>query len=499
MNETRISAPHDSPRGLLEARRSLLERALAIVTEVRPGEGVTALLLTAELFLLLMAYYIIKPVREALILQHPAGAEYKSWLGAAIAILLLFVVPAYSKLADRLPRNLLVSGVTLFFASHLLVFYAAAATPGLQESVWLSLVFFVWVGIFNMMTVAQLWAFANDIYDPERGKRLFAIVGLGASLGAIAGGEVTSALSSVFDVFGMLVVSAAALVGVAVITQIVHRRESDRLRSPMPAPSEAPGGSGSAAPRPLASERAEARDTSGAFALVFRNRYLLLIAAFSLVWNFVNTNGEYMFGKLVKAAADNAVAEGSLMPANLRSFIAERFNDYLKYTSWLAFILQSLIVSRLIKRVGFGPSFFVLPVISLLDGVAVAIAPLLTVLMVGKIAENSTDYSLNNTLRHMLWLPTTREMKYKAKQAVDTFFVRMGDVASGGWVAVGASLLGLGVRSFAITNAILALVWIVLAREIVREQRRLDVQGMPAPAASVPGAPSAQSAGAPAA
>jgi AAA family ATP:ADP antiporter len=465
----------------------VLERALAIVTEVRPGEGMTALLLTAELFLLLMAYYIIKPVREALILQHPAGPEYKSWLGAAIAVLLLFVVPAYSKLADRLPRNLLVSGVTLFFASHLVVFYGAAATPGLQNSVWLSLVFFVWVGIFNMMTVAQLWAFANDIYDPERGKRLFPIVGLGASLGAIAGGEVTSALSSAFDIFDMLVLSAAALVGVAVITQVVHRREGGGVRPAAPAPREAAGASAAPAPRPVVSEKPAARDTRGAFALVFRNRYLLLIAAFSLVWNFVNTNGEYMFGKLVKAAADSALAEGSLMPSDLRSFIAERFNQYLKYTSWLAFILQSVVVSRLVKRVGFGPSFFVLPVISLLDGVAVAIVPLLGVLMVGKIAENSTDYSLNNTLRHMLWLPTTREMKYKAKQAVDTFFVRMGDVASGGWVALGATLMGIGVQGFAITNVVLALVWIVLAKGIVREQRRLESLGFPAPTAQSAG------------
>ena len=124
MTQSRVSTTHDAA-----ARPSPLDRLLGIVTEVRPGEGATALLLTLALFLLLMAYYIIKPVREALILQHPAGAEYKSWLGAAIAVLLLAVVPLYSKLADRLPRNQLVSGVTLFFAGNLALFYAASATP----------------------------------------------------------------------------------------------------------------------------------------------------------------------------------------------------------------------------------------------------------------------------------------------------------------------------------------------------------------------------------
>src|SRR5690606_29206064 len=152
--------------------------------------------------------------------------------------------------------------VTLFFAGNLALFYAASATPGLRESLSLSLIFFVWVGIFNMMTVAQLWAFANDIYDQQRGRRLFVLIGLGASFGAIAGGTVTSALSTVLDTFEMLLVSAAALVGVAGLIQNVHRRETAGVRVRAEEPESAP---------PVG------RDTSGAFAMVLHHRYLLLI------------------------------------------------------------------------------------------------------------------------------------------------------------------------------------------------------------------------------
>jgi AAA family ATP:ADP antiporter len=438
---------------------SLLERALAIVAPVRPGEGVTALLLAAALFLLLMAYYIIKPVREALILQHAAGAEYKSWLGAAIAMLLLLVVPLYARAADGLPRNRLVSGVTLFFSAHLVLFYWASSMGGVRESLWLSLIFFVWVGIFNMMLVAQLWAFANDVYSQEQGKRLFVIVGLGASIGAIAGGAVQAALASVFDIFEMLLVSAAALGGVALIAELVHRRENT-----LHARSEAVPGPAQLAPAGL---------RKGAFALVLRTRYLGLIAAFSLVFTFVNTNGEYMLGKLIKAAADGAIQSGALDPGQLRSFIAARYNAFFGWTNSLSFVLQFLVVSRLVQRAGISRAFFILPVIALVDGLAVATVPVLGVIFIGKIAENSTDYSLNNTLRHMLWLPTSREMKYKAKQAVDTFFVRMGDVASGAWVALGAAVLGLGVRGFALTNTVLVLVWLLLAWAIVKAYRQL--------------------------
>jgi AAA family ATP:ADP antiporter len=461
MNQTPPSVPPDTHSGNEPVRRSLLERGLGVVAEVRPGEGLTALLLALSLFLLLMAYYIIKPVREALILQHPAGAEYKSWLGAAIAILLLFVVPAYAALADRLSRNRLVSGVTLFFASHLVLFYLASQSGELRQSLPLSLIFFVWVGIFNMMLVAQLWAFANDVYTQEKGKRLFVIVGLGASIGAIAGGALKAALSSVFDIFEMLLVSAAALVGVAVIAQVVHRRESTRRLA---------AGASVAAESRLAPGEGGSR---GAFSLVLRQRYLSLIAAFSLVFTFVNTNGEYMLGKLIKAEASAQIARGSLLPDQLLDFIDQKYNAFFGWTNALSFVLQFLVVSRLVQRLGISRAFFILPAIALLDGLAVTAVPVLAVLFVGKVAENSTDYSLNNTLRHMLWLPTTREMKYKAKQAVDSFFVRMGDVASGAWVVVGAGVLGLEIRGFALTNVLLVVLWLWLGVSIVKMHREL--------------------------
>ena len=461
MSKSPVQVPLDQSPSRGPERRSSLERVLGIVTDVRPGEGVTAVLLAAALFLLLMAYYIIKPVREALILQHAAGAEYKSWLGAAIAILLLVLVPAYAALSDRLPRNRLVAGVTLFFASHLVLFYLASSIHGLRESLSLSLVFFVWVGIFNMMLVAQLWAFANDIYDQDRGRRLFVIVGLGASVGAIAGGVLKAVLGSVFDIFEMLLVSAVALAGVAVITQVVHRRE--RVTAPSQKRLE---------PREAA-VTALPSVSKGAFAMVLGHRYLSLIAAFSLIFTLVNTNGEYMLGKLIKSSAEEAIQSGAIGQDQLRAFIDARYNAFFGWTNGLSFFLQFFLVSRVVQRAGVAGAFFIMPVIALADGLAVAAVPVLAVLLVGKIAENSTDYSLNQTLRHMLWLPTTREMKYKAKQAVDTFFVRMGDVASGAWVVVGASLLGLGVRGFAITNTVLVLVWLYLGWAIAREHRAL--------------------------
>lgn len=490
--------------------RSALDRFLGIFTEVEAGEGLTALLLALNVFLLLSAYYFIKPVREALILAMKSGAEYKSYMGGAIAIALLFAVPAYARAANKLPRNRLVVGVTLFFVTHLIGFYALSNIEAVRQ--YLGLLFYLWVGIFNMMVVAQFWAFANDIYTEEQGKRLFPLVGVGASVGAAVGSKAAALLIGPLGVYQMLLLTSVLLGGCAFLTQVVHVRES---RRPDEAPAESrPVEDYEAAPAPEAPAKKK-----GAFAMVFRYRYLTLIAVFSLIFTFVNTNGEYMLGKLIKQeAADEAkdqvtmsdaqswlqaseehreraeayyaehpeefdarpydavrddVALSVLRGEKIGENIGTAFSNFYFYVNLLGVLLQAFVVSRLIKYAGFKASFFVLPVIAFADALAMVIVPTLAILRIGKTAENATDYSLNNTLRNMLWLPTTTEMKYKAKQAVDTFFVRMGDVSSALLVLVLADTLGLGVRYFAGTNLVLVGIWLFVAAAIIREQKRV--------------------------
>ena len=160
-----------------QPRASGLERFLNLFTVVRPGEAKTALLLALNVFLILMAYYILKTVREGLILGE-GSAELKSYLSAGQVVLLAFVVPYYGRLVAKFPRMKLINVVTVFFILCPPVFYLLA-----QFGVPLGIIYFVWIGIFNLMVVAQFWSFANDVYSKEEGERLLVIVGLGASLG----------------------------------------------------------------------------------------------------------------------------------------------------------------------------------------------------------------------------------------------------------------------------------------------------------------------------
>lgn len=430
--------------------QSWLERSLSVVTRVEPGEATSALLLALNVLTLKTAYSAIKPVREGLILEMKSGAEYKSYMGAAIAVALLFAVPAYSRFADRLPKHRLVVGVTLFFASNLVLFWALSSVEAVR--VRLGLVYYLWMGIFNMMVVAQFWAFANDVYREEQGKRLFPLLGVGQTAGAVLGAALSMWLLARIGVFNLLLVGAGLLAACAALTQLVHSREHRGARA-----REVPPGA----------------NASGAFQLVLRSDYLRYIAIFSLLFTFVNSNGEYILGRLVKDAAGRAVEAGQVRPDAVKEWVGDVYSRFYLYTNIVTVGLQILVVSRLVRAWGLRRAFFVMPAVALVDALGVAALPVLAVVFAGKVGENGADYSLNNTLRNMLWLPTTLDMKYKAKQAVDTFFVRMGDVSSALLVFVLASRLGGGVRAFALVDVGLILLWLVLARRIVVGYERL--------------------------
>ncbi|MFC2166085.1 hypothetical protein ACFLT2_13950 [Acidobacteriota bacterium] len=202
-------------------------KLLKIITVIYPGEGFTAFLLTFNIFLLLAAYYIIKPVREAFILAGK-GAEIKSYLSAAIAILLIFVVKWYSNVSSRFPRQKLITWVTLFFISNLVIFYGLSYTE--IDLGTIGLIFFIWVGIFNVLVIAQFWGFANDIYTEEAGKRLFPLIAFGATFGGFSGSTIAGWLVKPLGLYQMMLV-AGGILGICIaLTLVIHNREIKRIK-----------------------------------------------------------------------------------------------------------------------------------------------------------------------------------------------------------------------------------------------------------------------------
>jgi AAA family ATP:ADP antiporter len=243
--------------------------------------------------------------------------------------------------------------------------------------------------------------------------------------------------------YTMMPIAAVLLVGCVGITRVV-----DRIDIPAPGPE-----SGAAT-----SKKDEPMGKEGGFTLVAKDKYLLLIGALTLLLNWVNTTGEYVLSRtlLAEAASQNLDNDAT------EQFIGEFTSGYFSWVNIVAVTMQLFVVSRVFKYLGLRVALLIMPLVSLTGYGILTIAPILAFIRIAKIGENSLDYSLQNTSRQALFLPTSREAKYKAKAAIDTFLVRAGDVLSAGLVFVGTTL-AFSTKQFALTNVLLVVCWLAVA------------------------------------
>jgi AAA family ATP:ADP antiporter len=413
-------------------RPSVVDRFLSLFANVKSGEGLTAFLLMINVFSLLTAYYA----------------------SAGQALLFLLIVPLYGMLGSRVSRLWLINGVTAFFILNLAIFYVLG-----QAGASLGVVFYLWVGLFNLMLVAQFWAFANDIYTQKQGERLFGVVGIGASLGAILGAWLAGMLFEPVGAYTMMLMSAALLGLSMILTNWIHHREERATAIRDVSKTEA-------AQRPLG--------TAGGFQLILKSRYLLLIAFLVLISNCVNTTGEFILGKTVEQNAQTAIAGSPDAAAAEKNFIGQFYANFYFWVNLIGAGLQMFLVSRIMQAWGAGVALFFLPIIAFGGYVMLALVPILSLIRIAKIVENTVDYSIQNTARHALFLSTSREAKYKAKAAIDSFFWRTGDTISGLLVFTGTQL-ALSIRGFAAINVVLVVVWLAIAFGILRHVRKESV------------------------
>lgn len=400
-------------------------------------------MLTLTVFLLLTAYYLLKTAREPLILLH-GGAEVKSYASAGQSVLLVGVVRAYGSIAQRVTRIKLLAIIYLFFVSNLVVFAVLA-----RGDLPIGVVFYLWVGVFNVTAIAQFWGFAADIYQPEQGKRLFAILGIGSSLGAVVGARIAKALVSLGP-SGLMAGAALILLVCLLLLALVDRRLAPKT----------PGHE--MKDEPLVGEHA--------FRMLIRDKYLLLIAALTLLLNWVNSNGEYVLDRTLLASL------GHMSEHDAMRFIGAFKADYFGWVNLVGVLLQLFAVSRILTRFGVRRALLILPSVAFVGYGVMLVSPVLALIRVAKVAENSLDYSVQNTTRQALFLVTSRVEKYVGKTVVDTLFVRLGDVLSAVAVWTG-SMLALPTAAFAALNLALIGTWIAVALATGREADKRAAEG----------------------
>jgi AAA family ATP:ADP antiporter len=453
-----------------EKASGFVYKFLRLFSVVHPGEALTVLLLALNVFLIGASYSILKPVRKGLILTAHS-AEQETYLFAIVAVLLIFVVKIFSALSSKIPRQKLITSVTLFFISNLVVFFVLREA-GTSISV-LGVIFWVWLSIFNVFIIAQFWAFTNDVYSEEAGKRLFPIVMFAQNMGFYLGAQSTSLLvkpKGPFSPFQLMLVTGFILMICIALTLIVHRKELKK--SPKQAIDQKADKS--------VLEKAEEKPLKkgGGFRIIFQSKYLILVALVILSLNYVNTTGEYIRSSVWQKTTTEAVESGKIEnteEARLE-FYTKTESDFTSIVNLLTMLIQLFLVSRILKWFGVRGAMLFLPFIALGGYFLIGLGASYALVRWTKTAENSTDYSLMNTIKQAFYLITSREAKYKAKAAIDTFFVRTGDVLVSLTIFIGTTTFALGLESFAKINVAVVIIWIILSLLTIKEHKRLSAK-----------------------
>ena len=423
-----------------QARPSVFDKVLGL----QRHEYVAAAWSFVYFFCVLSAYYMLRPIREAMGVE--SGPATLPYLFMASFAVMLLATPLFGWITSRYPRKVFLPWVYAFFILNILIFWAifTQRIDEGQSHVWLGRVFFVWLSVFNLYVVSVFWSFMADIYTREQGRRLFGLLSSGGSIGALLGGTATSLW--VVDVsFHNLFPISAVLLGFAIIcirqlrqwvTQDDHLQPGHNVEMGQPLGGDALAGATHAT----------------------RSRFFLAIVAASVIASLLGT-ALYLFRAELVAA--------SISDINLQTRFFSNINIA---TNLLTIIGQMFVVRFVVRRFGLGVALSIMPVISVLCFVWVALDPSLLVIAVVEIIRRATGFTFSKPSTDMLYSVVTPEEKYKTKNFIDTTVYRFGDVL-GIW-AILLLLLRMGMSAVAAIMVPFAVIWALLALWLGRDYRR---------------------------
>jgi ATP:ADP antiporter, AAA family len=402
---------------------------------VKPEERAASLGSFAYFFFLLAGYYVIRPLRETMGLA--GGVKNLQWLFSATFTVMLLVIPVYSALVARFSRRRFIPWVYRFFALNLCVFFVLMHQG--TSPVGVARAFFVWTSVYNLFVVTVFWSFMADVFTPEQGKRLFGFISAGGSLGAIAGPAATTLLLDSLGMKGLLLLSAALLeISVWCVAYV-----GNVARALQPQQEDAVGGGAFAG-----------------FTRVVRSPYLLGIAGLT---GLLTLTGSFLYFQQAN------IVDQAIPTASER---AELFAQVDLVVNVLTLLLQALGTGFILRRLGLVWALLFLPLVSLLGFGGVALWPGLSLMLVFSVLRRAGHYALEGPAKEILFIPVTREDKYKAKSFIDTVVHRGGDVLSA-WLFTGVTALGVGVSGSALLALPVCVLWTVLSVRLAKGEQAL--------------------------
>ena len=439
------------------------------LVNMRRGELPLAAMSALFFFAVLCGYFFLRPVREAMGVAR--GMDELRWLFAINCFVSLGAVLAFGGVVARTNRRRFIPVAYLFVIVCLIGFSALLiqdvrsgggligtdAQTALSRGVGYS--FYIWLTVINLFTTSVFWAFMVDIFDVDQGKRMFAFVGIGGTLGAIVGSWATNFISdrteSAYLPAGLMLIGAGffavAIAVMLALERMAVRSEASRM--------EAVGSGGL--------EGGEGEDAGGAIGGTFwdgaravaTSPYLLGVGLWVVFMAVSNTLIYFTQANIILSDSDTF----SQLLGNFAQF------DNMAQVATL--ITQIFITTHVIRKLGVGWTLAILPIVTMAGFAVLAVWPVYGVMMIFQAVHRATRYAISRPSRETLFSVVTPSEKYKAKPVVDVFLYRGGDLAGAGIDGLFA-VLGLALVWVAVSTGPLAAMWIALSIGMGRAQGR---------------------------
>jgi AAA family ATP:ADP antiporter len=424
--------------------------AIHRVVDVRPEEVRALLWSFAYFFCLLAAYYVLRPVRDEMGLA--SGIKNLPWLFTATFFVMLAVMPVFGAVVARVPRQRFIPLVYHFFTVNILIFWLLLTFKVAMLDT--ARVFFVWISVFNLFAVSVFWSFMADLYKSEQGKRLFGFIAAGGSAGALLGPLIAAGLAESIGRANLLLI-AALLLEMAVLCAM-------RLESAAVLPKSVLKDASTSA-QTIPRDSGVGGSWLAGVGMILRSPYLAGIALWVALLSLAGTFLYFQQASIVAALTDDP---------NRRTAIFARID---LAVSLLTLIVQFVATGKIIRRFGAGPAAAFLPLVFAAGFLALALTPMLWVVIAFQATQRAANFAISNPAREILFTALDRAEKYKAKYVIDNVVFRGGDAASG-WLFHALRGLGMELGTIALATVPIALGWVALALALGRghEKRAAD-------------------------
>ena len=428
---------------------NFVSRFMKTVSQIESNELRSVLLAFALVFTLMAAWYILRPVRDAMASEW-TDTEV-SFLWNINFLVSVVAVAIYGFAVSKVKFKYLVPGVYAFFAASFVAFYFGVS--GVEDRVLIDKIFYVWVSVFSLFHVSVFWSFMSDLFTKEQSNRLFAFIAAGSSAGALVGPLIPALFADDLGTDTLMLIAAVVLIfPIGIVLYLEHLKVVDLHNEVVHAD--------------LSAAKIGGNPFAG-FKMFVTNPYLLAIGAFILLYTAI--------GSFVYFEQKNLLAQ-------FFETRAER-TEVLAMVDWvvniLTFTIGMFATSRIVERFGMAVTLALVPFVIAAGLLVLAFAPLLTVVLVLQVVRRAGNYAITRPAREMLFTAVDRETRFKAKPVIDIAVYRGGDALSSIAFAGLTDGVGLGLGAMAAVGAGIAALWGVVGRYLGRMFTRMDTQKAP--------------------